>query len=346
MVAKYALKPSSTRIRLTEVSSAQTHELKCNLISTIARALAVFCIDEIVIFSDGCEDLYAKPQSSSHAEQDAKSGYTAFSDPNQFAFHVLSYLECPPVLRPALFGFHPNLRTAGSLPSLDIPSHARKGEWSQYREGVTVDPPKQHRSKKSNKPDTYVNAGLPSPLRLDPRPPDPVPPHTRVTLKLSRDPPQSGNEEVTAEVIGPEAPREDAGYYWGFTPRLAGSLTEVFTECPYEGGYDYSIGTSERGSPLKDLTDKVLAPPSGDEGPVTPSTTWNHLLIVFGGPAGLEKAVQNDPTLAQKGIKDASELFDAWVNFVEGQGSRTIRTEEAVWMGLMGLWEFVKARNC
>lgn len=325
--------------------SAQTHDLKCALLSTLARALSVFCIDEIVIFSDGCEDLYAKPQSSSHAEQDAKSGYTAFSDPNQFAFHILSYLECPPVLRPALFGFHPNLRTAGSLPSLDVPSHARKGEWTRYREGVTVEGPRQLGGRKSKGAETYVNAGLPAPIRLDPAPPEPIPPNTRVTLKLPPEAPQTYDEKVTAEVVAPGIPREEAGYYWGFIPRLAESLTDVFTECPYEGGYDYSIGTSERGSPLKELVDKAARPPPEKEAAEAPQRSWNHLLIVFGGPAGLEKAVQNDAVLAEKGVTEASELFDAWVNFVDGQGSRTIRTEEAVWMGLMGLWEFIKARE-
>jgi predicted SPOUT superfamily RNA methylase MTH1 len=34
-------------------------------------------------------------------------------------------------------------------------------------------------------------------------------------------------------------------------------------------------------------------------------------------------------------------LFDAWVNLVPGQGSRTIRTEEAVEFGLCALKPWV-----
>ncbi len=42
------------------------------------------------------------------------------------------------------------------------------------------------------------------------------------------------------------------------------------------------------------------------------------------------------------GEKNVKELFDAWVNVLPGQGSRTIRTEEAIWLGLMGLRPFVE----
>lgn len=334
--------------------SAQTHDLKTNLIGSIARALAVFCIDEVVIFDDGCNDLYAKVQSPEHAEQDRKSGYTAFGDPNHFLYHTLSYLECPPHLRHALFGYHPNFRTASNLPSLDIPSHARRNEWCQYREGVTTNPPAQDdsflvRAQQKKKPNTWANAGLSYPVPLSPSPPEPIPPNTRVTLRLPEVDPSPEYASITGEAIAPEAPRGEGGYYWGYVPRLAGSLTDVFTECPFEGGYDFSIGMSERGSPLKELVSRAFnanydQEANGDEHDSAPGK-WDHLLIVFGGPPGLEKAVKNDHTLSQKGVTEASELFDAWINLLDGQGSRTIRTEEAVWIGLMGCWDLIKARE-
>lgn len=65
------------------------------------------------------------------------------------------------------------------------------------------------------------------------------------------------------------------------------------------------------------------------------------MLIIFGGVAGLEAAVKVDQELAGLGVKSPEKLFDFWVNLCEGQGSRTIRTEEAVWLGLMGLKEVV-----
>jgi predicted SPOUT superfamily RNA methylase MTH1 len=47
--------------------------------------------------------------------------------------------------------------------------------------------------------------------------------------------------------------------------------------------------------------------------------------------------VKNDAELQKLGVVEAKDVFDRWVNVCPGQGSRTIRTEEAVWIGLMGL---------
>lgn len=57
-----------------------------------------------------------------------------------------------------------------------------------------------------------------------------------------------------------------------------------------------------------------------------PLSPFNHALVVFGGLSGLEVAVEKDAKIDLT-ADDASELFDAWINVVEGQGSRTIRTE-------------------
>ena len=54
---------------------------------------------------------------------------------------------------------------------------------------------------------------------------------------------------------------------------------------------------------------------------------------MLGGLSGLEVAVERDPQLTQ-GADDAHLLFDYWVNVVEHQGSRTVRTEEALMITL------------
>jgi predicted SPOUT superfamily RNA methylase MTH1 len=154
-------------------------------------------------------------------------------------------------------------------------------------------------------------------------------------------------DSLDAEAVDPSAPREEAGYYWGYTTRRCSSLSAVFTECPFDGGYDYSIGTSERGIAVSSLTaiPPVTANGNGSSAPAAaaPLPKFQHLILVFGGVAGLEAAVAFDTEFEARGItKDkANEVFDAWVNLVPGQGSRTIRTEEAVWVGLMGLRELV-----
>ena len=37
-----------------------------------------------------------------------------------------------------------------------------------------------------------------------------------------------------------------SGVYWGYTVRVAKNLSSVFTGSTYKGGYDLTIGTSEK----------------------------------------------------------------------------------------------------
>ncbi|KIW50170.1 hypothetical protein PV05_11785 [Exophiala xenobiotica] len=299
------------------VANAKSHEQKTFLAGQIARALAVFCVDEIVIFDD--EDTPTQQRRPEIAETD----YTAFSHPDHFLAHLLSYLETPPHLRRALFPMHPNLRTAGTLPSLDMPHHLRANELCEYREGVTV-----RAAPAGPGNGTLVDVGLSNHVTVS----DDIPPGTRVTVHL-----QEQSSTAAAETVAPNVPREEKGYYWGYSVRQCSSLSDIWTECPFKGGYDVSIGTSERGKPLG----KVLS-----RSPFRDSSLlgFKHVLLVFGGVAGLEKAAKNDVNLYEHGIgeKNVKELFDAWVNVLPGQGSRTIRTEEAIWLGLMGLRPFVE----
>lgn len=175
---------------------------------------------------------------------------------------------------------------------------------------------------------TKVEAGLRIPVIVD----DEIPANTRVTLKFdekARDANSNPKEKsIFGEAVSPDEPREEGGYYWGFNVRKAPSLSDVFTECAFEGGYDMTIGTSERGVNLEDLY-------LGDQEQKVEG--FKHLLVVFGGVAGLEVAVKNDAELQKLGVVEAKDVFDRWVNVCPGQGSRTIRTEEAVWIALMGL---------
>lgn len=338
------------------ITSAQSAELKTQLAGQIARALAVFCVDEIVVFNDvphhqqkGEDGLPSKPEQNGHA----KESYNGNTDPNYFLMHILSYLETPPHFRQWLFPMHPDLQKAGALPSLDMPHHLRPYEWCQYREGVTLEASaeassasgttEQRGQKKGKRKNTVANVesrtlvdvGFKNPVTV----PSSIPSNTRVTLKFvdATGPADIDNSEFTAEAVAPSAPREESGYYWGYSVRSASSLSAVLTESPYDGGYDLTFGTSERGIPISGLT-KI----SSDQVPVP---EFKHMLIVFGGVAGLEIAVKADAELERMGVTEPSGLFDYWVNLCPGQGSRTVRTEEAVWLGLMGLRNIVTEKG-
>ncbi|GLA29495.1 hypothetical protein AnigIFM63326_007402 [Aspergillus niger] len=351
------------------IANAHSVDQKTFLAGVIARALAVFCVDEVVVFDDNeygahCDyydhrDSYDSPVAKTRDQVDggtsSPKAYTANSDPSHFLTHVLSYLETPPCLRKHLFRIHPNLRTAGLLPSLDMPHHLRANEWCDFREGIVVpssarksnptskitqmskDHPFHRRNcSTNNSPATIVDTGLSQKIVL---PNIHLPEHARVTVRFLQ------HEFPYAEPVHPSTPRAEAGYYWGYYVRRCRSLSSVFTECPYDGGYDLSFGTSERGVPVSAVLeekpqqahDRYKQGHSFCRDQLSPD--FQHILVVFGGVAGIEAAVRNDPQLRDMAIRpsDAGKLFDYWVNFLPGQGSRTIRTEEAVWMGLTSL---------
>ena len=94
-------------------------------------------------------------------------------------------------------------------------------------------------------------------------------------------------------------------------------------ECAYhvriimQGGYDLTIGTSERGS--AEAACELQLP------------AFRHALIAFGGPTGLEDCLSRDPA---RSADDVSTLFGRWLNTCPNQGSRTIRTQEAMLISL------------
>lgn len=142
-------------------------------------------------------------------------------------------------------------------------------------------------------------------------------PGLRVTVQLNQKQlPES--KTYRGKVVSSQDPRTKAGLYWGYTVRLASCLSAVFAEAPFQDGYDLTIGTSERGS---DVTSAQLP-------------SFRHALVVFGGLQGLEAGVEADPNLE---VAEPSVLFDLYVNTCPSQGSRTIRTEEAILISLAAL---------
>ena len=126
-------------------------------LGTIARACAIFGVDEILIFRD--------PKGRGEGKMMKK---------------VLEYLEAPQYLRKRLFGFDDALRYAGLLPPLRIPSHkpkvpVEKLKEGEFREGVFL-------------PDGTVDIGLDRRLRLNQK----TVANTRVTVRITGNSPLEG----------------------------------------------------------------------------------------------------------------------------------------------------------
>eukprot|EP01138_Halocafeteria_seosinensis_P000650 gb/GECG01000666.1/.p1 GENE.gb/GECG01000666.1/~~gb/GECG01000666.1/.p1 ORF type:complete len:410 (+),score=49.29 gb/GECG01000666.1/:1-1230(+) len=325
------------------VANAQSQELRTYLVGQIARAAAIFQVDEIVVFDDGT-------QLTSGSSVKPKRG-GGKDDSVAFMARLLQYIETPQYLRRSLFPMHPDLKFAGLLNPLAAPHHLRQDEWCRYREGVVLDRPL---SNKKAKQGSLVNVGLHKECRIDvtlvagvrvtvemderTRPPNTKKLElTGANSRLDTAPPQDPenfpqNSSLPTKVllgraVSPRAPREQLGVYWGYEVRIANTFSEVFTKCPYDEGYDLTVGTSERGHESIDNPHFNLPP-------------FKHMLLVFGGVNGLEDALDADESLAfLKG--DIASLFDKWVNTCPRQGSGTIRTEEAVVTSLAAFQPFI-----
>ncbi|ESW15212.1 hypothetical protein PHAVU_007G053900 [Phaseolus vulgaris] len=221
-----------------------------------------------------------------------------------FLMRILQYLETPQYLRKALFPMHNSLRFVGLLPPLDAPHHLRKHEWGPYREGVTV------KERDSNSGATLVDVGLVKSVIVD----QIFEPGRRVTVAMGTD--RNLDSDLPRQVVSSSKPSEE-GAYWGYQVRYAHNLSSVFKDCAYKGGYDFIVGTSEHGVVIKSSD---LELPS-----------FRHLLIAFGGLSGLEESIEEDDNLK---AHDTEHIFNLYLNTCPNQGSRTIRTEEAIFISL------------
>ncbi|VAI24284.1 unnamed protein product [Triticum turgidum subsp. durum] len=312
---------------------------KPTLAGQIARAAAVFRIDEIVVFDSSPP----AENGGGGAEDEEESGA-------RFLVRILEYLETPQYLRRRLFPMHKNFKYVGLLPPLDAPHHVRKHEWSEFREGVTLGGDRskgtlvdvglsqmswvgqwtmpnntgQHQARSSPmiKEISITGYLVSKDINLNVLVEQILEQGKRVTVAMGT------NRDLTPacirKVVPPSSPSEEMGSYWGYKVRYASNLSGVINDSPYKEGYDHIIGTSEHG---ETIISSELILPSFREGLVHYLSTpklHRHLLIAFGGLAGLEESIEEDPNLNGKG---ANDVFASYFNTCPNQGSRTIRTE-------------------
>jgi len=188
-------------------------------IGLTGRALAIFRVDEVIVFPD-------------HLSQDQRA------DANLIAT-ILSYMETPQYLRRRLFKIRPELRYVGILPPLRTPHHPlqnRKKDLKvgEYREGVVV---------ASDRAGTQVDIGVEHPIvvvrgkaSMD----------TRVTVKIV----QAG-ENPKAEL----ASRDEIEVYWGYIVTISKVPLGTMLK---EKHFDLVIATSRRGEPFMKVADDIL----------------------------------------------------------------------------------------
>lgn len=148
-----------------------------------------------------------------------------------------------------------------------------------------------------------MNVGLQNDVLIDKQ----LAENLRVTVRLP-----SSNEnklkKLRGKIVPPSEPRRATGVYWGYNVRIANSISQVFSQSPYKGGYDLTIGTSDKGENIHQVEKKSLR--------------YKHLLVVFGGLFGLENAIENDDNL---NVDDPSLLFNHYFNVVPEQGKSRLK---------------------
>jgi len=137
---------------------------KTSRVGLIARSLAIFRVDEVVIYSDD-------------------TGRSSESEGRLFE-KLLAYQETPQYLRKALFKQDPDLQFSGILPPLRMPSHPSLAEprIGEIREGLVIE----------SGASSLVNAGFRAAVQI----PSKLRHLERVTIRLIRISPQLQGERL------------------------------------------------------------------------------------------------------------------------------------------------------
>ena len=271
------------------VDNAQSKELRTYLIGELARTIGIFKISEVIIFHDKLKD-----NSRDYINYFVKN---------------LQYLETPQYLRKTLFPMSEDLKLSGLMNPLESQHHLRKDEWSPYREGCVLDRP-------VNGDYSWVNIGLNKDCKINQK----IPPKTRVTVKLNENNFNNKLKYYTGTPVSMSEPYLKNGTYWGYIVRVCETYKDIFNNSIYDEGYDFVIGTSDKGENYKNAD-------------YSKKKDFKHCLIIFGGISGIE-GLMNDDEHNSINSSNIAKNFDLYLNTCMNQGLRTIRTEEAILISL------------
>jgi predicted SPOUT superfamily RNA methylase MTH1 len=236
-------------------------------------------------------------------------------DDSRFIDLLLRYAETPQYLRKHLFPLREELKHAGVLPPLRTLHHPIESRSSnlnegEFRVGVVVPGPQKKSEKKvGSDKSAWVDIGIDSPVRLE-APSRKVRTGERVNVRIfSRRP-------IQAKLVT----KDEIPMYWGYRTAVEDSLSRALEKISDESAL--TIATSRQGK----LLDGTLLAQIGDR-----TKQSNNTVVVFGSPRqGIETI------LANEGFK-LSDFHCEVLNTIPGQGTATVRTEEAVWATLSAL---------
>lgn len=192
---------------------------KTSKLGLIARAAALFRVQEIIVYRD-CLNI------------------NQTSDMDLVAL-LLNYSETPQYLRKRLFALKPVLRYAGIIPPLRTPHHQlnrkiKDLKFGEYREGVII-------SKK--KDGVLVDIGVEQPIiLLKTR----LRKGKRVTVKIIKI-----NESIESKLVT----RKEIPHYWGYTVTVE---PQSFGKMLKHRSFDLVIATSKYGVTYSTAVEKII----------------------------------------------------------------------------------------
>lgn len=255
------------------ISDVPGLQLKTYKVGQVARASAIYCVNQIFIYPD-----------QDHRRQQRES---------EFISQILRYMETPQYLRKKVFPLSPMLRYAGTLPPLNTPHHPTNGliatlRDGEFREGVVLS---------SDKDGSLVDIGMERPLRCPERLMK-----GRMTFRVRK----YGDKELKLEQADPSEIPE----YWGYS---VSELSQPLGQFIKRSTYDICILTSRLGSQIGNLMSEIQ----------NRLQKSRKILIAFGSPREGLKEI-----LAREGLDQS--VADYNLNTIPGQGTLSIRTEEAI----------------
>ena len=254
---------------------------KTQQIGRIARAAAIFQVDEILVYLDHENRKQVRNQ--------------------HLITRVLEYVETPQYLRKHLFGKISELQYAGLLPPLRTPHHPLEKQSRGLKQGEIRD---GYAFKEKNL--GVIDVGVESFLPLLEVQSIDLP--TRLTVRISRT--KSG--DLVARPSRPPRP----SIYWGY--KVTGSQSLLGEFLLKSSSYGYIVALSRKGSAISKKRELL-------------HRQWkqaNRLLLLFGShKEGLAEI------LKKEGYQ-LSSVANHTINLLSYQGAATIRTEEAVGIGL------------
>jgi predicted SPOUT superfamily RNA methylase MTH1 len=211
-------KKLSIAIPASVISDTPHLREKTSKIGLIARAAAIFRINEIIIYPDNAKI------SQQHE--------------TNFIELLLNYIETPQYLRKTLFSIEPYLQYAGILPPLRTPHHPISGKTKhlkigEYREGLVLSETKEG---------LLVDIGVQQPALLRQKQ---FNLGRRITTQIIK-----VGSQTEIQVVDPE----EVPLYWGFKVR---SKEQPFGKTLKGSNFDLKIATARIGSNLNNVIQMI-----------------------------------------------------------------------------------------